>query len=80
MWCDIIGKQFIVSHVLTGRLTREMCWNFLEYELPIFLEDVPLPIRVAMYMQQDGAPTHSHRIVCIFIEHIQTAVAVVGDT
>ena len=58
MWCGVIDAMLIGPVVLDGRMTGQNYLDFLQYGLPKQLEDVPLVIRIAMYYQHDGAPTH----------------------
>jgi hypothetical protein len=44
-------------------MTGKNYLEFLQNELPEQLEDVPLPTRIAMYFQHDGAPPHYIRLV-----------------
>ncbi|EZA51190.1 hypothetical protein X777_10260, partial [Ooceraea biroi] len=46
----------------------EIYRDFLEHNLPILLENVPLHIRRNMIYQHDGAPTHSSRNVWRFLD------------
>jgi len=43
--------------------------NFLQDELPAFLENVPLQTRRQMYYQHDGAPPHFSRVVRQYLNH-----------
>ena len=40
------------------RLNGEAYRHFLEEELPVLLENVPLNLRYQMYFMHDGAPAH----------------------
>ena len=49
--------------ILDDRIAGRNYLDFLQNELPIQLEDVPLATRIAMYFQHDGAPSHYTRHV-----------------
>jgi hypothetical protein len=44
MWCGVIGKDLTGPRFIEERLTAPHDRNFLENELPMFSEVVPLPI------------------------------------
>ena len=44
-----------------------MYLEFLENDLPAYLENVPLAVRLNLWYQQDGAPAHYARIVRMFL-------------
>jgi hypothetical protein len=48
---------------LEDRMTGQNYLEFVQNELPEQLEGVPLPARIAMYFQHDGAPPHYTRRV-----------------
>lgn len=58
VWAGIIGDHLIGPFFLPRRLTGETYHNFLQNELPILLEDVPVQLRRQMYFMHDGAPPH----------------------
>lgn len=58
VWVGIVGDCLIGPIFLPERLTGDVYRNFLEQTLPLFLEDVPLAIRHAMWFMHDGAPAH----------------------
>jgi hypothetical protein len=58
VWCGVLGNNLIGPHVIEGRLTAPFFRNFLENELPLNLEDVPLATRRRMWLQHDEAPSH----------------------
>ncbi|RZC40028.1 hypothetical protein BDFB_015094, partial [Asbolus verrucosus] len=45
IWAGIVGTQLIGPYVLPRRLTGEAYLNFLQFNLPELLEEVPLNIR-----------------------------------
>lgn len=63
VWCGIIGGKLIGPYFFDETLTGRRYLNFLNNELPLLLEDVPLATRERMYFQQDGAPAHNAIIV-----------------
>jgi len=46
---------------------RPMYLEFLENDLPAYLENVPLAVRLNLWYQQEGAPAHYTRIVRMFL-------------
>lgn len=58
VWCGIIDGRIIGPHFFEASLTGDVYRTFLQEQLPILLEDVPLHIRTHMWLQQDGCPAH----------------------
>ncbi|XP_070519716.1 uncharacterized protein [Cardiocondyla obscurior] len=58
VWAGIVDNKIIGPYFLPPRLNGELYAKFLENNLPILLEDVPLIIRQELIYQQDGAPPH----------------------
>lgn len=58
VWGGIIGDHLIGPFFLPGRLTGRSYRHFLQHELPLLLEDVPLLLRHQMWFMHDGAPAH----------------------
>lgn len=58
VWGGIIGDHLIGPFFLPGRLTGDSYRHFLQYELPLLLEDLPLLLRNQMWFMHDGAPAH----------------------
>ena len=54
----IAGDHVIGSYFFEGHLTGKVYANFLQNILPQLMEDVPLHVRMNMWMQHDGAPPH----------------------
>jgi len=54
----VIDSQLTAPAVLPNRLT-----DFLQNELPLLLEEVPLTERMRKFFQHDGAPAHNSRLV-----------------
>ena len=63
VWCVMINSQLIGPAVLLNRLTGHTYVDFLQNELPLLLEEVPLAKRMCMVFQHDGAPAHYSRLV-----------------
>ena len=63
VWCGVIDSQLIGPAVLPNRLTGRAYVDFLQNELPLLLEEVPLAKRMCMVFQHDGAPAHYSRLV-----------------
>ncbi|XP_066595419.1 uncharacterized protein [Prorops nasuta] len=60
VWAGLIGDQIIGPFFLPPRLDGEKYASFLEEQLPLLLEDVPLIVRKNLIFQHDGAPAHFH--------------------
>lgn len=58
VWGGIIGGHLIGPVFLPGRLTGQSYRYFLQHELPLLLEDLPLLLRNQMWYMHDGAPPH----------------------
>lgn len=58
VWCGILGSRIIGPYIFEQALNGERYLQFLENELPILLEDVPLALRANMFFQHDGCPAH----------------------
>lgn len=58
VWCGIVNGRIIGPHIFDGVLTGEIYLNFLEFHLPVLLEDIPLQTRINMWFQHDGCPAH----------------------
>lgn len=67
VWAGIIDRQLIGPYIIEGSLNSVKYLEFLENELPILLEDVPLAVRRRLVFQQDGAPPHSTNAVRHFL-------------
>jgi hypothetical protein len=57
----------IGPHVIAERLTPPYYRTFLENELPLHLEIMPLATRRRMWLRYDGAPPHFGRAVTEFL-------------
>lgn len=63
IWCGIIGDNFIGPFELPNRLNAVNYLEFLQNDLGILLDEVPLIVRQDMWFMQDGAPPHYPLIV-----------------
>lgn len=68
VWGGIIGDCLIGPFFFDGMLNGQLYENFLRNELNGLLEDVPLNVRAEMWLQHDGAPAHSARLVRILLD------------
>src|ERR1044072_1634638 len=59
----MVDGYLIGLFIFENRLTEDHYFEYLPNELQGLLEDVPLNIRMHMYFQHDGAPTHFARQV-----------------
>lgn len=58
VWCGIMGGRIFGPFFFEGTLTGSRYANFLQQELPVLLENVPLVQRLQMWYQHDGCPAH----------------------
>lgn len=58
MWTGILKGRVIGPFELPANLNGQNYLNFLQNDLPILLEEVPLNIYREMWFQQDGCPAH----------------------
>lgn len=58
VWVGIIGDHLVGPFFLPSRLDGSYYRKFLETELAILLESVPLFLRKHMWFMHDGAPAH----------------------
>jgi hypothetical protein len=63
VWAGIVGDWLVGPLVLPHRLTGNHYRDFLLYDLPKLLEDVPLAVRARTWHTHDGAPAHFTRAV-----------------
>lgn len=59
VWCGIIDNQIVGPIFIEGNLNRFKYVRLLQEELPAKLEDLPLNLRLNMWFQQDGCPSHT---------------------
>ena len=57
-WCGIVGVHVIGPYFFEGRSTGQVFANFLQNVLPQLMENVPLHVRMNMWIQQHDAPPH----------------------
>jgi len=69
IWCGIINNQLVGPFILEGPLTGEIYLRFLQEELSLLMENIPLRNRVQMWLQHDGAPPHFSRQVTAFLNN-----------
>ena len=63
VWYGVIDSQLIGPAVLPNRLAGRAYVDFLQNELPLLLEQVPLAKSVRVVFQYDGAPARYSRLV-----------------
>ena len=74
VWCGMINDMLIGPVILDDRMVGHSDLDFLQYGLPVQLEDIPLAARIAMYFRHDGVPTHYTRLVMQHLGDIPKAV------
>jgi hypothetical protein len=62
VWRGVIGNQLIGHAVVPNCLTGRAYVDFLQNELPLLLEEVPLAKRMRIVFQHDAAPAHYSRL------------------
>jgi len=62
-WCGEIDSPLMGPAVFPNRLTGRACVDFLQNELLLLVEEVPLTKRMRMVFQHDGAPAHYSHLV-----------------
>ena len=67
VWCGVLDSQLIGPAVLLNHLTRRTYIDFLQNELPLLLEKVPLAKSMCMVFQQYRAPA---RYSCLVTHHL----------
>ena len=67
VWVGICNGQVIGPHFFERPINSPMYLEFLENDLPAYLGNVPLAVRLNLWYQQDGAPAHHARIVRMFL-------------
>ena len=58
--CGLLGNK-LTWHVFSRDVTRSVSWFFLEKELPLYLEDMPLAKRGRICLEHERAPPHFGR-------------------
>ncbi|ERL87486.1 hypothetical protein D910_04878 [Dendroctonus ponderosae] len=69
VWCGIIGGQIIGPFIFEQKLNGNIYLHFLQNQLLLLLEDIPLRKRVNMFLQQDGCPAHFSLNVRRFLDN-----------
>lgn len=67
VWAGVLGTRIIGPHFYEGTLTADRYLNFLQAELPNYLEEVPMAFRNRIIYMHDGAPPHNRRDVTLFL-------------
>jgi hypothetical protein len=67
VWCGVLGDNLMGLHIIVGYLTPPYYRNFLEDELPLQSENVPLATEREMQLKHDGAPLHFSNAVTEFL-------------
>lgn len=68
VWCGILGNRIIGPFIFNNHLNGESYLDFLQNDLPILLEEVPLDIRRSLWYQHDGCPAHFSQRVRDFLD------------
>lgn len=68
VWCGILGHRIIGPFIFDDHLNGDLYLDFLQYNLPILLEEVPYDIRISLWYQLDGCPAHFSRRVRNFLD------------
>lgn len=58
IWAGIVGTHLLGPVIQPERLTGAAYLQFLQTTLPDLLDSVPLAVRINLWFQHDGAPTH----------------------
>lgn len=69
VWAGIVGEYLIGPMFLPARLNGQNYRRFLEEDLPLLLEDVPLEIRRNLWFMHDGAPAHFSLLAREFLDN-----------
>lgn len=71
MWAGIVDERLIGPFILPDRMDGHQYLEFLQNDLPLLLEDVPLAVRARMWFLHDGAPPHFRLEVRNFLNEVQ---------
>ena len=71
-WLAVLEISYMGRFFFLPILTGDNYTQFLETQLPVLLEDVPLEIRNHMWFMQNGTPAHFIRIVREFLNNNYT--------
>lgn len=58
IWCGLLKNSVIGPHIFPNALSAATYREFLNENLPVLLDDIPLNIRQVLWYQHDGAPPH----------------------
>lgn len=72
VWAGIIGDHVIGPYFYQGTLTGRRYHEFLQFDLPVLLQDLDLDTRARMWFQQDGAPPHRSGVA---VNHLNNVFA-----
>lgn len=70
VWAGILGGRLIGPHFFENNLNAQIYLNFLQNELPTYLQDVPLQERRDIWFHQDGAAPHNARIISDYLNAV----------
>lgn len=59
VWCELLGGKFLGPYFYVGTLNGMRYLDFFLNELTMFLEDIPLDIRLHLFFQLDWALAHN---------------------
>lgn len=59
VWGGVLGNRVVGPIFFDGHLTGRRYLEFLQTDLQELLEDIPLAVLQRMWLQHDGAPSHS---------------------
>ncbi|KYN28169.1 hypothetical protein ALC57_02415, partial [Trachymyrmex cornetzi] len=67
VWVGICNGEVIGPYFFERTINSPMYLEFLENDLPAYLENVPFTVRLNLWYQQDGAPAHYARIIRMYL-------------
>ena len=67
VWCGMINNKILGPIFYNGTLNGQRYLNFLQNEIEVFLDELPLETYRTLIWQQDGAPPHATRAVINFL-------------
>ncbi|RLU20535.1 hypothetical protein DMN91_007145 [Ooceraea biroi] len=70
VWCGIIGNQVVGPVFFDENLNGARYAALIETQLPVLLENLPLQLRLDMWFQQDGCPSHTSRVARAVINNM----------
>jgi len=62
VWCGIIRSRIIGPIFFQETLNSDRYSALIETDLPVLLETLPLRLRLDMWFQQNGCPSHTSRV------------------